>query len=55
MNFGSDRSAGREAFFQRTVEMANRHYERKYYWFPIFQTEIDKDPTLVQSPFWDEE
>lgn len=45
----------REKYFTRTVEMANRHYEKKYYWFPIFQTEIDKDPTLVQSPFWDEE
>ena len=58
MNFAgtvkSDDASDPNAFFVRKVEMANRHYEKKYYWFPIFQTEIDKDPTLVQSPFWDE-
>lgn len=39
------------AFFKRTVTMP-RAFSKRNYWFPIFQTEIDKDPTLVQSPFW---
>ena len=59
MNFAgtekSDDASNSAAFFVRTVEMADRAYERKYYWFPVYQTEMDKDPTLVQAPFWDEE
>lgn len=59
MNFAgtekSDDPSNPAAFFVRTVEMADRAYERKYYWFPVYQTEMDKDPTLVQAPFWDEE
>lgn len=42
------------AYFKRT-QYLNRVYERKYYWWPIYQDEIDKDPTLVQSPFWNAE
>lgn len=38
-------------FFVRTVNIT-RSFEKKNYWFPIFQDEIDKDPTLVQAPFW---
>lgn len=55
MNFSgtelSANSANPASYFKRTQYMT-RVYERKYYWFPIHQTEIDKDPTLVQAPFW---
>ena len=42
---------GDNAFFKRTKYM-DRVYPRKFYWYPIHQSEIDKDPTLVQGPFW---
>lgn len=41
---------GDNAFFKRTKYM-DRVYPRKFYWYPIHQSEIDKDPTLVQGPF----
>lgn len=56
MNFSgtelSDDPDNPKAFFVRT-QYINRVYERKFYWYPIYQEEIDKDPTLVQAPFWD--
>lgn len=39
------------AFFKRTVAL-KRMFSKKNYWFPIHQNEMDKDPTLVQAPFW---
>ena len=56
MNFSgtelSDDPNNPKAFFVRT-QYIKRVYERKFYWYPIYQEEIDKDPTLVQAPFWD--
>lgn len=49
MNFYGDDA---ESFFQRT-EVIPRVYRKALYWLPIFQTEIDKNPNLVQAPFWD--
>lgn len=58
MNFSgtklSDDPNDQEAFFKRTQYLV-RKYERKYYWWPVLQTEVDKDPTIVQAPFWNEE
>lgn len=55
MNFGgkeyTDDTSNENAFFKRSVYL-KRSYSKKSYWFPIHQNEIDKDPTLVQSPFW---
>lgn len=56
MNFGgtvySD-EASDKSFFVRSVVL-KRVYQKKQYWLPILQREIDKDPTLVQAPFWNE-
>ena len=56
MNFSgtklSDDPNDAAAFFKRT-QYIKRVYERKFYWYPIYQEQIDKDPTLVQAPFWD--
>lgn len=49
MNFYGDNN---ETFFQRTVVIP-RVYRKSLYWLPVFQTEIDKNPNLVQAPFWD--
>lgn len=48
MNF-SGRTAS--AFYVRTPYQT-RVYKKSYYWFPIHQTEIDKNPRLVQNPYW---
>ncbi len=57
MNFNgtqySDDVNNPDAFFKRTTHL-KRVFTKKFYWFPIHQSEIDKDPTLVQSPFWNE-
>ncbi len=57
MNFGgkvySDDALNPNAFFVRTVAL-KRVFTKKQYWFPIHQSEIDKDPTLIQAPFWNE-
>ncbi len=42
-----------QAFFVRTANEAKRVWKREYYWMPIFQTEIDKNPNLVQAPYWE--
>lgn len=39
------------SFYQRTVYQ-HRVFEHKYYWFPIPQSDIDKNPNLVQNPGW---
>lgn len=58
MNFSgtklSDDPNDQDAYFKRTQYLV-RKYERKYYWWPVHQTEVDKDPTIVQAPFWNEE
>ena len=48
MNFsGRDDSS----FYVRTPYL-KRVYKKAYYWFPIHQSEIDKNDKLVQSPYW---
>ena len=57
MNFSgtkiSDDPADKAAYFVRKVTF-KRVYTKKNYWYPIYQNEIDKDPSLKQAPFWDE-
>lgn len=57
MNFSgtklSDKEEDEAAYFVRKPYL-NRVYQKKYYWYPIYQTELDKDPSLVQAPFWDQ-
>lgn len=55
MNFygteNSDDENNEKAFFKRTVYQ-KRVYNKEYYWFPVHQTEMDKNPKLEQAPFW---
>lgn len=39
-------------FYKRTVYQ-NRVYKKAFYWFPVYLAEIEKNPNLVQAPFWD--
>ncbi|MGI6242496.1 MAG: RagB/SusD family nutrient uptake outer membrane protein [Prevotella sp.] len=51
-DYGMDYTATtKEDFYKRTV-FQTRVWKRAYYWFPIFVDEIEKNPNLVQSPFW---
>ena len=48
MNFsGRDNSS-----FYVLTPYLKRVYKKAYYWFPIHQSEIDKNDKLVQSPYW---
>ena len=43
-----------EEYYQR-VELNNqsaRVYKKAFYWWPIYQDEMDKNPNLVQAPYW---
>lgn len=55
MNFGgteySDDTSNSNAFFVRSKCLL-RVFQKKQYWMPIHQNEVDKDPSLVQAPFW---
>lgn len=55
MNFNgteiSDDETNPKAYFKRTVYQ-RRVFSKKNYWFPVPQSEIDKNPNLVQNPFW---
>lgn len=48
MNFSGKDDA---SFFQRVIYQ-QRVYRKAYYWFPIHQTEIDKNKYLKQLPYW---
>lgn len=56
MNFSGterdDNESNPNAFFRRMVYQ-RRAFTAKNYWFPVPQSEIDKNPNLVQNPFWD--
>lgn len=58
MNFSgtvkSDDPSNPNSFFVRTPYQ-KRVYQKRYYWFPVYQTEIDKNPNLIQAPYWTEE
>lgn len=40
-----------DSFYERTAYQT-RVYEPSYYWFPIHQSEIEKNDKLKQLPFW---
>ncbi|MCR5078001.1 MAG: RagB/SusD family nutrient uptake outer membrane protein [Prevotella sp.] len=38
-------------FYKRTV-FQHRIWKRQYYWMPVYIDEYEKNPNLVQGPFW---
>lgn len=52
-NFYGMNYSGKDAtsFYEQTVYQT-RIYKPAYYWFPIHQSEIDKNDKLQQLPFW---
>ncbi|WP_258099083.1 RagB/SusD family nutrient uptake outer membrane protein [Marinoscillum pacificum] len=55
MNFNgtqiSDDENNPDAYFIRTMYQ-QRVFTKKNYWFPVPQSERDKNPNLVQNPYW---
>ena len=49
MNF---KGAEDGSFYVRSTYESKRVFRKAFYWYPIGQTEIDKNPKLVQAPFW---
>jgi len=49
MNFMADNA---DDFFKRTECQQKRVYKKAFYWMPIYQDEVDKNPNLVQAPYW---
>ncbi len=39
------------SFFKRTVYMP-RMFKKQFYFFPVPSWEMDKNPNLVQNPYW---
>lgn len=49
--YGMNYNGTGDAFFQLTAYQ-KRVYKKAYYWFPIHQSELDKNENLVQNPYW---
>ncbi len=50
MNFMAENETD---FFQRVTVGKPRVYKKSFYWWPVHQSEMDKNPNLVQGPYWD--
>lgn len=51
--YGMNYSGTGDSFYQLTAYQT-RVYKKAYYWFPIHQTELDKNEKLVQNPYWND-
>lgn len=49
--YGMDTSSGEANFYKRKV-FETRVFKKSFYLFPIPQDELDKNPNLVQNPYW---
>ena len=51
--YGMDFSATNATGFYNRVVFQQRVWRKQYYWFPVYIAEIEKNPNLKQSPFWE--
>lgn len=51
--YGMNRQATTTQDFYKRSSYQNRVFDKKFYWFPIPQGDMDNNPNLVQSPGWD--
>lgn len=51
MNMNAGTSLADPAFYKRTI-FETRVFEKKHYFWPIQQSELDRDKMLVQNPGW---
>lgn len=50
--YGMNYSGTNENDFFRPTLYQTRVYKKQYYWFPIHQGQIDRNPKLHQLPYW---
>jgi hypothetical protein len=50
--YGMDYSGTNASEFYKRTVFQTRTWQKAYYWFPIFVTELDKNQHLTQAPFW---
>ena len=51
-NYGMNFAGSNAGEFYQRVVFQTRVWKKAYYWFPIYVDEVEKNPNLVQSPFW---
>lgn len=51
-DYGMDYSARTEEDFYKRTVYQTRTWRQCYYWMPVYIDEINKNPNLVQAPFW---
>lgn len=51
--YGMDYSADNAADFYKRTVFQTRVWKKAYYWMPVYYAEMEKNPNLVQAPFWD--
>lgn len=49
----TDDPNNKNAFYKRVTYQSTRVFRKSFYWFPIYQKEIDKNLNLRQAPFWE--
>jgi hypothetical protein len=47
----SDNPDDPASFYVRTT-FFDRKFKKEYYWMPLYQTYLEKNPNLVQNPYW---
>ena len=52
--YGMNYNGADAASFYKRTKYQTRVYHKSYYWFPIHQSELDKNENLVQNPYWAE-
>ena len=50
--YGMNYSGSTDAEFFKKTQYQTRVYKKAYYWFPIHQSQIDRNPKLKQLPYW---
>ena len=50
--YGMNKSGATDGEFYKLTVFQSRVWDKKYYWFPIYISTMDKNPNLRQSPFW---
>ena len=53
--YGMNSLGGDEASFYKRTVFQHRIWKRQYYWMPVYIDEYEKNPNLVQGPFWESE
>ena len=51
-DYGMDAQGANAANFYKRAKFQTRVWKKCYYWMPIYINEYEKNPNLVEAPFW---